>query len=90
MAREAHSWALAAAAMLEGHIECLHCSTSCGNTRARNILLVACAWGANSTQGVRGILVDGSIGVIENERPHQRAQAVSSPLPPAWYKPRGR
>ena len=29
MAREAHNWALAITVMLEGHIKCLHCSTSC-------------------------------------------------------------
>ena len=57
-----------------------------GDTGSRNILPIACNWGASSTQGVGGILVEGSIEVIEDGRPHQRAQAVSGLLPPAQYQ----
>ena len=51
------------------------------DTRAGNIPSVACNWGANSAQGVGGILTKGSVDVIEGERLHQRVQAVGGPLP---------
>ena len=59
-----------------------------GDAGARNILSVACAWGANSTQEVEDVLgIEGGVGVIEGERLCWRMQAVGSPLPPAWYEP---
>ena len=61
-----------------------------GDTGPGNILLITHDWGVSGTQGVGGILVGGGIEVIEGGKPHQKAQAVSGPLPPAQYKPGGR
>ena len=78
MAREAHHWVLATVAMLKGHIECLHCSTShwqCQNHE--HSLSHQHAWGADSSQEVGGTLgVEGSIGVMECRQLHWRTQAV--------------
>ena len=84
VAREAHHQMLVAVAMLEGILNTFTAPPPTGNARAGNILSVTSTWGADSTQEVGGVPgVEGSVGVIEGERLHQRVQAVGIPLPPA-------
>ena len=91
MTREAHHQALARVAMLEGHIECLHHSTSHWQHWNWETLSATSAWRADSAQGVGGALgVEGGVGVRQGERLCWRVQAVGGPLPPAQYEPGNR